>query len=232
MPLPVFDTLELVPEQFRGEYELRDGKAHPKAVPGADDLDKERRKAAALLDEKKEAERKLKAAEKERDDLKRTQEARDKGISEDELQKIRDAEALARKPIQDENDKLKAENRKLKLTDRVKALALAAGIMPDRIDDAMLALDRRTDLTDADGIVVKDKTGAVTTAKIEDFLKTEFKTEKPWLYHGSGASGSGATGSNGVTGTPDNGTYDPIAAGRDAAKVQKAGRAENALAFQ
>jgi len=48
---------------------------------------------------------------------------------------------------------------------------------------------------------VLDKEGKLTTQKIEDFLKVDFKKEKPWLYAGSGASGSGAGGSS-RTGAP------------------------------
>jgi hypothetical protein len=44
---------------------------------------------------------------------------------------------------------------------------------------------------------VLDKDSKLTTEPIDDFLKTTFKKEKPWLYKGSGASGSGATGSSG-----------------------------------
>ena len=193
MAFPTYKKQEEIPEAFRSEYEERDGEWHPKVPDVAKlqkALDSERDRAAN-------EEKARKAAESERDALKRTADAKEKGISEEELQKIRDAEAAARKPIEEERDRLAAENRKLKLTDRVQALALKSGVMPDRIEDAMLALDRRADLTDKDGIVVKDKDGKVTTETIDDFLKTTFKKEKPWLYAGSGAAGGGSRGSEG-----------------------------------
>jgi hypothetical protein len=195
MSLPVFDTLDAIPEPFRPEYEEgADQKWYPKAE---NELAVERKKKAKLLDEKKDAERTKAEVEKERDALKQAADAKEKGISEAELEKIRENEKRARKPIEDELAAIKAENRKLKLTDRVQSLALKAGVMPDRIEDAMLALASRTDLTDGDGIVVKDKAGNVTTEKVEDFLAKTFKTEKPWLYAGTGSSGSGAAGSGG-----------------------------------
>lgn len=193
MPFAVYDSQDAVPEAQRDVYEEREGKWHPKVpdvtkLTGA--LQKERDKAT-------EQERLRKEAEKERDDLKRAKEAQAKGISEEALEEIRTKEKAARKPLEDELATVRAENRKLKLTDRVKALALAAGVMPDRIKQAMKILDERTDLTDADGIVVKDEDGKITSETIDDFLGTTFKKESPWFYAGSGSSGSGANGSNG-----------------------------------
>ena len=231
MPLPVFDKQADVPEAFRSEYEERDGKWHPKADNStAEELAAEKRKRAALLDEKKEEKRLREAAEAERDALKRAKDAADKGITEEQLQKIKDDEAKARKPIEDENATLKAENRKLKLTDRVKVMALAAGVMPDRIEKAMKDLEGRVDLAQGgDTIVVKNTKGEVTTESIEDFLGKTYKAEASFFYGGTGSSGSGAEGSNGGSGS---GSYDPVAAGKAAAAEQKAGREQNALAFR
>ncbi len=201
MPLPVYETLDAVPQDQREDYAEQDGKWRPKLEL---DLAAEKRKRAELLNEKKEEKRLRDAAEAKLAEAERTAEARARGISEDELKKIADAEQAARKPIEDERDSLRAENRKLKLTDRVQLLALNHGVMPDRIEDAMLALERRTDLGDADGIVVKDKAGNPTTETIDAFLEKTFKTEKPWLYTGTGASGSGATGSSGSGGGSQN----------------------------
>ena len=199
MPLPIYDTQDAVPDDVRDDYVEHEGKWQPKAVV---ELAVEKRKRATLLNEKREAERLQKEAQDKLDAAERAAEAARKGISEDELQKIRDAEAAARRPIEEERDRLKAENRKLKLTDRVQSLALKHGVMPDRIEDAMLALECRTDLGDNDGIVVKDKDGNLTAETIGSFLSKTFKAEKPWLYAGSGASGSGADGSRGSGGPP------------------------------
>lgn len=193
MPLPTFKTADEVPEAFRGEYEERDGEWRPKAEAA---LQGEAEKRAQLLNEKKEEERRRIAAEKALDDLKRSEDRKKKGISEEDLQRIRDEEAAARKPIEEERDRLAAENRKLKLTDKVQVLALKHGIMEDRIEDAMLVLDRRADLGDEGGVVFKDKEGKVTADSPEAFFE-KFKAEKPWLFRGSGASGSGARGSDG-----------------------------------
>ena len=211
MPLPVYDTQDAVPQDQREDYVEHEGKWQPKVVV---DLATEKRKRAQLLDEKKESERLRRETEQRLADAERAAEARAKGISEEELQKIRDDEAKARKPIVDENEALKAENRKLKLTDRLQALFLANGGMKDRIEDAMLVIERRSDLGDAGGFVFKDKDGNVTADDAEAFFR-KLKVEKSWLFEGSGASGSGATGSsgsgttrNGSPGKPDTRTVD------------------------
>ena len=228
MPMPIFDTQEAVPEAFRAEYEEREGKWHPK-IPDVAKLEK------SIADEREKAETERKArnkAEGERDALKRAKDAKDKGITEEQLADIQSKEAAARKPIEEERDRLAAENRKLKLTDRVKALALAAGVMPDRITKAMKDLESRVDLTeDGNSIVVKDAAGKVTAETIEDFLGKTYKSEAPFFYAGTGAPGSGAEGSSSSSGA-QNGSYDPVAAGKAAAKEQKKTAGDNALAFR
>lgn len=159
-------------------------------------LDKERDNATR-------SEKARKKAQDEVDRLSREAAARGTGATEEQLTKIRNDLELSYKPIKEENETLKAANRKLSLTDRVKAYALKHGIMPDRIDDGMLLLEKRTDLGDAGGIIVNDKDGKATAETIDDFLSKTFKAEKPWLYKGSGSSGSGAEGSEGaIEGVP------------------------------
>lgn len=197
MPIKQADTKELVPEALRdAAIEGKDGKWHYEETdPALTDAGK--RALQEERDARKAEEKRRKDVERERDELKRTAEAKAAGISEAELTRMREAEAAARKPIEDELTATKAENRKLKLTDRVQALALKHGVMQDRIKQAMRILDERTDLTDTGGIVVKDEEGKVTTETIDDFLSKTFKKESPWFYKGTGSSGSGAAGSEG-----------------------------------
>jgi hypothetical protein len=196
MPLKIYDAQDAVPEDERDEYVEHEGKWHPKAVI---ELASERTKRAQLLSEKKEADRLRKEAEAESERLKKAKDATDKGVSEEALQKIRNDEAEARKPIEKERDRLLAENLKLKRDDKVRALYLNHDGMSDRVEDAMDQLLKRTELGDADGIVFKDEKGQVTADDAATFFK-KFRTAKPWLFKGSGASGSGAEGSNGSGG--------------------------------
>lgn len=227
MPLKTFDTRDAVPAEQRDKaIETKEGKfileepIDTKILEST--LEKERQKA-------KDADAARKAAEKERDDLKQASEARERGISAEELQKIKDAEAAARKPLEEERDRLKAENRKLKLEDRVSQLGLDNGWLKERKAAAMKLLHGRLELADdGETIVVKDGDGKVTAEAIGDFLKTTFKTEAPFVYQADSGSGSGAgAGSaNGGSG------YDPAAAGKKAGEAQKKTAGENALAFK
>lgn len=198
MTFPTFKTADEVPEAFRSEYEEKDGEWKPKEN---EEARKDRQRRARLLDEKKEEERRRIEAEKERDDLKRELEGKKSGATDEVLERLRkeDADKRAKEltPVATERDQLKIENRKLKRDDKLSALAIKHGIMGDRLEDAMLALEKRVDLSEGgDSFIVKDKEGQVTTETVDDFLSKTFKAEKLWLYGGSGASGSGAGGSD------------------------------------
>lgn len=198
MPIKLYDSLDEIPETLReAAVETKDGKFAAEerdeinVVKGT--LDKERKRAS-------DAEKALRDAEAERDRLRTEREARSRGATEEEIERRRKEIDDAVKPHRERADSAEAKLRKVLHVDRVRAMALTAGILPDRIEDAMLILERRTDLTDDEkGLVVKDKDGNVSATRVEDFLEREFKAEKPWLYAATGTTGSGARQS---TGTP------------------------------
>jgi predicted RNase H-like nuclease (RuvC/YqgF family) len=203
MAFPVFEKKEDIPKGFEDDYEEREGKFHPK-VPDVTKLnsaiDKERK-------DRENEEKERKRLERENAELKRKQQAAENNISEEKLQELRAEDERKRReelePIKQQLDRTAAELTKVKKTDRVQRMFLDAGGMSERLEDAMLSLDKRTGLTeDGNTITVLDKDGKLTTAKIEDFLKVDFKQEKPWLYKGSGASGSGAAQSAGEKSGP------------------------------
>lgn len=225
MPLPVFDKQEDIPEAFRPEYEEKDGKWLPKKQP-APDLESALKKER---DAREEEERKRKEAEAKATRLEREKKATATGATDEQLEDLRKKDEEARRPLLEQNEKLKAENDKLRRLDKVRAEYLKHDGMADRVDDAMDQLDKRTRLGDTGQIVVLDKEGKDTTETLETFLKETFKKEKPWFYSGPGSSGSAAEGSKGGNGQ---GTYDPVAEGKKAAEEQKKGNAEKALAFK
>lgn len=234
MPVKFYDTKEAVPaEQREKAFETKDSKWAVDEPVDTAALKAEGQRAIEAERAKAEAEEKArKKAEKELADLKRAQDAKDKGISEDELKKIRDDEEKARKPILDENEQLKAENRKLKLNDGVKSLWLKHGGMEGREEDAMDALLKRAELGDKGNIVLKASDGTATVITKPEDAKAffdSFKTEKPWYFRGADGSGSGADGGSGGGGGS---AYDPAAAGKKAAEQQKATREKNELAFK
>lgn len=204
--LKTYDKKDEVPEALReaaietkeGKFLVDDGtgsKTDQDVAKLTEALEKERTKA-------KEEERARLEVEKERNELLLLRAAREQGISESALQKIRDDELRARTPLLTEVAELRAENAKLKWTDKVQELALGAGIMRDRIKQAMKLLEGRTKLGEDGGIVVYGEDEKPTAETIEAFLKATFKNENPFLYEGTNAAGSGAQRSTTIVG-PD-----------------------------
>jgi hypothetical protein len=233
MPRPVYKTKAEIPVGFEDEYEEKEGQWHPKPIAPASDTSK----LQAALDaerEKFKAERKVReAAEKEAAELKLSTDALKKGVTEEELRRIREEAEKAAAPDKAKIAALEAENRKLKHTDRLRTLALKAGVMEDRIDAAMLVLEARTELDGDGGIVVKDKAGQKTAVEIGAFLDKEFKGEAAYFYKGTNSAGSGSTGSDGgAAGTADAQAAEAVKAGKAAAAEQKKTIADNSLAFR
>lgn len=233
MPRPIYNNKADIPAGFEDEYEEKDSKWHPKPPVAPDvsgltsTIDREREKAAA--------ERKARiAVEKERDDLKLAAEAAKSGLTEDAARKFREDAEKAAAPDKARLAALELENKKLKHTDRLRTLALKAGVMEDRIDAAMLVLERRTDLDEKGGIIVKDKDGRDTTLDVGTFLEKEFRAEAAYFYKGTGSAGSGSTGSDGggASTSDAQAAADAVASGKAAAAVQKKAAVDNALAFR
>lgn len=198
MPLPTFQAEADIPEAFRPEYvQGADGVWRCKAD---DEIDVERKKRQDLLNEKKDEERKRKEAEQKLADAQRVADAQKAGVSEAEIKRIQEDLASKYAPVEQENGTLKAELRKLKLTDKVRALSLKAGVMAERIDVAMMLIEPRTDLGDADGIVWKNEKGEVTAQTADQFF-ADLKKQHEYLFAFTGGSGSGSSGSSRTTTT-------------------------------
>lgn len=230
MPLKTYDTKDAVPEAQRTTaIETKDGKFLVEEPVDVASLRAEGQRALDAERERANTEEKArKAVEKKLADKERAETAEGKGVQAAELQRLRDEDAAARKPLEDRIATLEAENKTIRYSDRLKALGLKYGIMPDRIDDAMLILEKRTAPDDKGGITVLDKDGKVSTQVIDDFLEKTFKTEKSYFYAGPGGSGGGGEqGGGGGTG------YDPVAAGKAAGEKQKQQQAAaSSLAFK
>lgn len=173
---------------------------------------------SALEKEKKER-RELKAkleteAEKFKDiDPERAREAL-KAIADLDEKKLIDKGEFDRllKKRSDEFDQREAEYKKAideretrlnhyELVNPVRDAALKAGVMADRIEDALAVSLKRFKLDDKRKPIVLDAEGDPMSGKtLDEFFSTEFKESKPWLYAASGAGGSGA--SNGTNGQP------------------------------
>jgi hypothetical protein len=200
--IKTFDSKDQVPDAQRDAAIEIGGKwiveeIDPKAIsPAAQTA------LTKIREEKEESEKKRQAAEVELAQLKAEREARQRGATEEEINKRRAEIDAALKPLQEQIVEKDRKLRQVLHIDRVRSLALAAGIMPDRINKAMKELKDRTDLTeDGKGLVVKDEDGNVLATRIEDFLARDFKAEAPYYYIGSNTSGSGSRPNSGTAPT-------------------------------
>lgn len=196
MPFPVFDTKEAIPEPFLGAYEEREGKWHPKADDG-----KEVKEALQKERELREtAEKERKRLEAVHADLERKLAAAETGAEKDEVKKLlekfdSDLETV-KASYEKELADAKAKLRTLQLDDKIKAAALAAGVLPSRVEAVLKLTKENFDLAD-DRIVVKDEKGQVTTESVADFFSKTYKAQMPELYQGTQAAGGGAAGTTG-----------------------------------
>jgi len=187
MTLPAFDSLDAVPEPFREAYELRDGKAVPKADllgPGGQ----------SAIERMKEAERKAKLDAKEAADraaeLQRQLEAAKGGVSSEVLEKWNAEKAKELAERDAKVDAMTKQLRGLQLDDKVKAAALEAGMFPKHATTTLRALMDRFDLSgEGKPVVLED--GKPSPKSLAEFF-TAHKADFPELYQAPPASGGGA----------------------------------------
>lgn len=138
--------------------------------------------AREIADQKAEIAR-LRASGGSQDDVEKLIEKRLKQVRDEELG-----------PVAKERDTLRAENRDLKLTDKIRAAFLEAGGRKEDVDLAVLDTTKRFDLNDKGKIVVLDDEGDPTGETPKEWFEKRYKTSRPNLFNGSGASGGGASG--------------------------------------
>jgi len=116
-------------------------------------------------------------------------------------------EALLKKrldPVMQERDALAAENRTLKLTDKVRADFLEAGGRKVDADLALLETGKRFTLSEKGKVVVLDDDGDPTGLSPKEWFATQYKGKRPNLFEGTNASGGGAAhGGSGGSGDAD-----------------------------
>ncbi len=103
------------------------------------------------------------------------------------------------KPDLEERDALRAENRQLLLTDKLRADFIAAGGVEDDADDVVRLYGERFELGDKNDkgkrkITVKDDDGDPTGMSPQEWFEKVLKVRKPKFFKGTGATGGGATG--------------------------------------
>lgn len=192
MPIKLYDKKDDIDESLRdAAIETKDGKF---AV--ADDETGSLKSALDSEREKREAAEKL--SKRTADELKKLKtklEAGEHGMSAEQLQKLRDdARAEAEQefaPTKAEADRLKAENRSLKLDNGVKKVAGEVGFLGERLDDFWKLHGEEFDLTSDGQPMVKGKPGVDVRKHIEGIAQKRKEWVKGTEGDGGGAGGGG-----------------------------------------
>lgn len=212
------EKLDDVPEYARAGYKQVEGGKY--VNEDIEDVAALRNTAKARRDERERIERELAPykelglSPKEIADLK-AEAARhhDAGDSEKDVEKLiakRVAEARKEfEPVQQERDALAAENRKLALTDAIRAAFIAAGGIEEDADDVVRLYEDQFDLGDKHPktgrrkVIVKDEDGDATDRTPQEWFEKDLKKRKPKYFKGTGAAGGGAhqSGAAGGAGT-------------------------------
>lgn len=205
MKWPTYQSQDEIPEDFRDIYEESGGVWKPKDDGGGGgdgdrltELEKSVDRLQSALDSerdlRRDAEADAKEAQRELDEMKQKGKAEEHGMTEEELEQLRaDVRESVEKEYEDrygDYDDVRAENRSLKLDQRVKALAAEHGVRGERLDKWWRLHQDRFDLTDDGKPMVKGRPGIEVTSFISDDLKEEV----PEFYEGTKMDGGGAGG--------------------------------------
>lgn len=198
------DEFEQLAEAQRGLYK-ESGNDYLLDAEGVEDvtglksaLDSER-KARAEAEKGLKAEReKFKDVDPEKyaaflaaEETRETDELKSKGQIDELIEKGKAREKKLVEDWQAKYDALQRELNDVLVDQRLRSAFEKAGVIPDRIDDAVMLTKPSVKLTDKREIqILKD--GTPLDASVETYAKELLKEAKPWLYQASGAAGSGA----------------------------------------
>lgn len=210
----VLDTLDGVSEAVREFYTEVDGRfvldADVETHPGTEKLRKTasaRKREREAVEEELKAFKELGATPEELRDLKKKLEAKPKeGEPEDLERRIEKRVAEVKKefePIVTELEAMKAENRMLKLTDKVRAAFIAAGGIEEDADLVLKDTESRFDLDEKSRVVVLDDERDPTGHQPQEWFEKVYKKSRPKFFKGTGAAGGGSTGGGGGSAAPD-----------------------------
>lgn len=188
MPLPTFATREEIPESVRDGYVEKDGKW----VPDVEDVTG----LKSALERQKEEARQAKAKLKE---LEETKKAKEAGITDEQLAKLRAEIAAEKAPLEESLTKAQQELRALKLDARLKTMLGEAGCNPARLDALFKLVGDRFDLNDSGSIILKEK----PTTELAKYLGETVAKEYPELFLSKQKGGSNAPGSGGTSAGED-----------------------------
>lgn len=185
MPAETFESKDAIPEEFReAAIETKDGRflvVRDEDTSGLKSaLEKER-------GARKEAEKAAKERAARLQELELEAKASKEGLTTDKLKEIRQQVAAEYEPFKAKAEQYAAENRALKLNDRVKALLAKAEFVDAEV--AWKLFGEQFDLTEDGQPIVKDAPGTSLDAHIAKIAEAH-----PYLVKGSQIAGGGAAG--------------------------------------
>jgi hypothetical protein len=198
--------LDGVPEGARDQYVERDGKYHLELdgdVHTDDDIAGLKSALSKERDARKTLEKKMKTSTltaEEKEELarlkKEKEDAETKRLeSKGEYDKlIKKMEEKHKKELEALNGNLseeKSRTTRLVVKDKIRAAAIASGVLKENIEDVITLTSNRFRL-DGDDIVVLDDEGELSADSVKGFFEKTFKESRPIYYEPSGGPGTGA----------------------------------------
>jgi hypothetical protein len=190
MPLPTFATLDEVPEAFRSEYEMLDGKAVPRELTGLKSA------VAKERSEREAAAKALKDAQARLDELETAAKAKNAGLTDEKLAELRAELEKKLAPERDARVAAEAKLRSLQLDAALKTLMASSGVRAERIDTLWKLIGGEYDLTDGGTPILK----ADPTADVAKSLASRVK-EFPEFFAAPKGAGGGAEPTGTVPGS-------------------------------
>jgi hypothetical protein len=195
----VLENLDGIDEADRSSFEEIDGKFRreveiPDVSKMKSALQKERDAAKALNDQLA----RFKDVDPERyaELLKEKEETAQASMTEKErhenaLRKKNEEIELAKKSAVEQVTALQAQLNTFHLDEKTTKAALAAGVLPEDVEDVLLLTSRYRKLGEKGEIVILDDDGDPTGKSLKEFFEKDFKQKKPKYYAGlPGGSGT------------------------------------------
>ncbi len=201
--LEILDNLDNVADDQKKEYTEVNGKFQRDVeMPDINGLKTALQKERDAV---KEYDRKL-ALYKDVDPEKYAELLRDKENGLSELERYENAIKKQKKELDTLKTEYEAKEKasatklqKFHADKEARSAALAAGVIPEDIDDVLILTKDIRSMDDDGKIILLDADGDPTSKTLKEYFEKDFKELKPKYYPGI-AGGGGATGGKGVTG--------------------------------
>jgi len=94
--------------------------------------------------------------------------------------------------LQNQLKEAKSTINTMKITSKLKNIAITAGIDAEYVDDVITLTKGNFGLNEEGAVVIVDADGEPTEKSVENFFSNDFKKKKPRFYIGTGRTGGGS----------------------------------------